>query len=354
VCWRVCARLPLARLRGSAPRRRCRKVFDGTNRGIPKSGAPEPSSTQLPAWGRVRSRSLEPFWSCGPAPGGSRRRSITGFPFFVFGGKKLGGRAHARGAHGAGSAPGRRRVSWRAGRCRGAPRLTELCAPRPVALAAASITGFLFFGGKPSGLLRPTNRPFAAAAAAARSDGGTERSGWGSIATSHAPNGVCAAPGGSRRRLYHRLSFLRREALWAAPAHQSALRRRRRRRPLGWGDGAVRLGLDRDLPRSQRTRRRRAARAGRILGVVLSSAASSREGFVRTYMLGFCMELGAVCGGEEIVVDRWYHHLLVFLLVFLLSLHAHSLFKSLRPSDCLSLLVYLLRFCAQVWEDGRG
>ena len=40
-----------------------------------------------------------------------------------------------------------------------------------------------------SGLLRPTNRPFAAAAAAARSDGGTERSGWGSIATSHAPNG---------------------------------------------------------------------------------------------------------------------------------------------------------------------
>jgi hypothetical protein len=78
------------------------------------------------------------------------------------------------------------------------------------------------------------------------------------------------------------------------------------------------------------------------------------EGFARTYMLGFCMELGAVCGGEEIVVDRWYHHLLVFLLVFLLSLHAHSLFKSLRPSDCLSLLVYLLRFCAQVWEDGRG
>jgi hypothetical protein len=132
---------------------------------------------------------MVPFWSCGPAPGGSRRRSITGFPFFVFGGKKLGGRAHARGAHGAGSAPGRRRVSWRAGRCRGAPRLTELCAPRPVALAAASITGFLFFGGKPSGLLRPTNRPFAAAAAAARSDGGTERSGWGSIATSHAPNG---------------------------------------------------------------------------------------------------------------------------------------------------------------------
>eukprot|EP01044_Picomonas_judraskeda_P021737 COSAG03_NODE_5204_length_1315_cov_474.240132_1_plen_173_part_00 len=81
---------------------------------------------------------MVPFWSCGPAPGGSRRHSITGFPFFVFGGKKLGGRAHARGAHGAGSAPGRRRVSWRAGRCRGAPRLTELCAPRPVALAAAS------------------------------------------------------------------------------------------------------------------------------------------------------------------------------------------------------------------------
>ena len=133
---------------------------------------------------------------------------------------------------------------------------------------------------------------------------------------------VCAAPGGSRRRLYHRLSFLRREALRAAPAHQSALRRRRRRRPLGWGDGAVRLGLDRDLPRSQRTRRRRAARAGRFLGVVRGM---EPEGFARTYMLGFCMELGAVCGREEIAVDRWYHHLLVFLLVFLLSLHAHSL-----------------------------
>ena len=45
VCWRVCARLPLARLRGSAPRRRFRKVIGGTNRGIPKNGAPEPSST---------------------------------------------------------------------------------------------------------------------------------------------------------------------------------------------------------------------------------------------------------------------------------------------------------------------
>jgi hypothetical protein len=31
------------------------------------------------------------------------------------------------------------------------------------------------------------------------------------------------------------------------------------------------------------------------------------------------------------VVDRWYHHLLVLLLVILLSLHAHSLFKS-RPA----------------------
>jgi len=51
-------------------------------------------------------------------------------------------------AHGAGSAPGRRRVSWRAGRCRGAPGPTELSAPRPVALATTSITGSLFFGGK--------------------------------------------------------------------------------------------------------------------------------------------------------------------------------------------------------------
>ena len=137
VCWRVCARLPLARLRGSAPRRRFRKVIGGTNRGIPKNGAPEPSSPSCSAWGRVRSRTMVRFWRCGPPrPVALAAASITGFPFFG-----AGGRAHARGAHGAGSAPGRRRVSWRAGRCRGAPGPTELSAPRPVALAATSITG---------------------------------------------------------------------------------------------------------------------------------------------------------------------------------------------------------------------
>ena len=40
-----------------------------------------------------------------------------------------------------------------------------------------------------SGLLRLTNQPFATAAAAACVDGAMERPGWGSIATSHAPNG---------------------------------------------------------------------------------------------------------------------------------------------------------------------
>ena len=43
-------------------------------------------------------------------------------------------------------------------------------------------------------------------------------------------------------------------------------------------------------------------------------------GFARTYLLGFGVEFGAVCGGEEMVVDRWYYHLLVLRLVFLLSL----------------------------------
>ena len=116
--------------------------------------------------------------------------------------------------------------------------------------------------------------------------------------------------------------------LRAAPAHQSALRHRRRRRSLGWGDGAVRLGLDRDLPRSQRTRRRRAARAGRILGAIRGM---EPEGFATTLCLGILDARFAVCGGEEIAVDRWYHRLLVLLLVFLLSSHAHSLFKS-RPA----------------------
>jgi hypothetical protein len=38
-------------------------------------------------------------------------------------------------------------------------------------------------------------------------------------------------------------------------------------------------------------------------------------------------DVGAVCGGAEMAVDRWYHHLLVLLLVILLSLPKHSLFK---------------------------
>ena len=89
VCWRVCARLPLARLRGSAPRRRFRKVIGGTNRGIHKNGAPEPSSPSCSAWGRVRSRTMVRFWRCGPPrPVALATASITGFPFF--GGKKLG------------------------------------------------------------------------------------------------------------------------------------------------------------------------------------------------------------------------------------------------------------------------
>ena len=44
--------------------------------------------------------------------------------------------------------PEQHRGSGRTGRCREAPRLTELSTARPVALATASIAGFLFFGGK--------------------------------------------------------------------------------------------------------------------------------------------------------------------------------------------------------------
>ena len=93
MCWRVCARLPLARLRGSAPRRRCRKLFDGTNRGIPKSGAPEPSSTQLPAWGRVRRRTMVPFWSYTAR----RRRAVFSVGCAARDEGLAGGRAHAPG-----------------------------------------------------------------------------------------------------------------------------------------------------------------------------------------------------------------------------------------------------------------
>ena len=51
-------------------------------------------------------------------------------------------------------------------------------------------------------------------------------------------------------------------------------------------------------------------------------------GFARTYLLGFGVEFGAVCGGEEMVVDRWYYHLLVLHLVFLLLLVCIILFSN--------------------------
>ena len=46
----------------------------------------------------------------------------------------------------------------------------------------------------------------------------------------------------------------------------------------------------------------------------------SQEGFMTTLCSGMMSDVGAVCGRMGIVVDRWYHHLLVLLLVFLLSL----------------------------------
>ena len=78
-----------------------------------------------------------------------------------------------------------------------------------------------------SGLLRPTNRPFAAAAAAARSDGGTERSGWGSIATSHAPNGQGDGEQRAQAEFWARFVAWSRRALrrpCAPPSWMSALR----------------------------------------------------------------------------------------------------------------------------------
>ena len=57
-------------------------------------------------------------------------------------------------------------------------------------------------------------------------------------------------------------------------------------------------------------------------------------GFARTYLLGFGVEFGAVCGGEEMAVDRWYYHLLVLRLVFLLLLVYHSLLKSHPARSC--------------------
>ena len=58
------------------------------------------------------------------------------------------------------------------------------------------------------------------------------------------------------------------------------------------------------------------------------------EGFATTLCSPILEERFAVCGGEEIAVDRWYHHLLVFLLVFLLLLVYHSLLKSRPARSC--------------------
>ena len=54
----------------------------------------------------------------------------------------------------------------------------------------------------------------------------------------------------------------------------------------------------------------------RILGAIRGM---EPEGFATTLCSGMMSDVGAVCGRMGIVVDRWYHHLLVLLLVFLLS-----------------------------------
>ena len=57
----------------------------------------------------------------------------------------------------------------------------------------------------------------------------------------------------------------------------------------------------------------------------------SQEGFMTTLCSGMMSDVGAVCGRMGIVVDRWYHHLLVLLLVFLLSLSSCAFTLQIVP-----------------------
>ena len=119
--------------------------------------------------------------------------------------------------------------------------------------------------------------------------------------------------------------------LRAAPAHQPALRRQRCCSAPRWEDGAVRLRLDRDQPCLQKLRRRRAARA---TSNSRAQRGNEREGFATIVCSGMMTDVGGVCGRTEIAVARWYYHLLVLHLVFLLLLVYHSLRKSHPARSC--------------------
>ena len=111
--------------------------------------------------------------------------------------------------------------------------------------------------------------------------------------------------------------------LRTARARQLALHRHHRCSLCGHGDGAAQSGLDRDLPRSQRTRRFNGEQ--RVQTEFWARyVAWSQEGFMTTLCSGMMSDVGAVCGRMGVVVDRWYHHLLVLLLVFLLSLFVRT------------------------------
>jgi hypothetical protein len=66
----------------------------------------------------------------------------------------------------------------------------------------------------------------------------------------------------------------------------------------------------------------------RILGAIRGM---EPEGFATTLCSGMMSDVGAVCGRMGIVVDRWYHHLLVLLLVFVLSLSSCAFTLQIVP-----------------------
>ena len=61
---------------------------------------------------------------------------------------------------------------------------------------------------------------------------------------------------------------------------------------------------------------------------------NEREGFATIVCSGMMTDVGGVCGRTEIAVARWYYHLLVLRLVFLLLLVYHSLLKSHPARSC--------------------
>ena len=119
-------------------------------------------------------------------------------------------------------------------------------------------------------------------------------------------------------------SHRRRARSWTAPARLPVLSRRCRCSLCGQVNGPVLSGTDRDLGRLEKAG---IGRAGARPGFLSHTCSSPTEGFGTIFCFALLEGYSADCGDVDSPGDRWYSHLLVVDLVFLLTLLVHALTK---------------------------